>query len=154
MKARVLKFMLATTAFAFTLAACSSDEETGGHSQPETVALVDVASGETFNTNFSLPAGSTTRIAIHFYDADGQDITEELIETGHQTALVFTPGTFASQDLVTGAPFERDVTVDAAAGATASLVVGYGHEDAKHEQFGSYEVTSSEGAAAARTAAR
>ena len=83
-----------------------------------------------------------------------EDITEELIETGHQTALVFTPGTFASQDLVTGAPFERDVTVDAEAGATASLVVGYGHEDATQEQFGSYEVTASGGAPAARTSAR
>jgi len=38
--------------------------------------------------------------------------------------------------------------------STASLVVGYGHEDATQEQFGSYEVTASEGAAAARTAAR
>ena len=154
MKARTLRLVLAAAAFAFTLAACSDDEAPAGHSQPETVTLVDVESGEVFNDSFTLPAGSTTRIAIHFYDADGQDITEELIETGHQTALVFTPGTFASQADVTGAPFERDVTVDAAAGATASLVVGYGHEDATQEQFGSYEVTASESATAARTAGR
>lgn len=153
MKARTLKLLLATTAFAFTLAACSSDE-TGGHGQPETAAIFDVESGEEFPANFSLPDGSTTRIEVRFYDADGEDISEELIETGHVTALIFTPTTFATQAAVTDEPFQRDVTIDSDPGTQADLVIGYGHDAADEQEFGSYVVTSSEGAPAAHTATR
>jgi hypothetical protein len=145
MKARALKLMLATTALMFTLAACSSDEDPTppGHSQPESARLFHVASSSEIVTNFSLPDGSTTRIGVRFYDADGEDISEELIETGHFTALVFTPSTFATSTAVMGEPFQRDVTVHAAPGTVATLVIGYGHDEAADsEQFGSYNVTS------------
>lgn len=155
MKSRTLKLLVATTAFAFTLAACGGDEETGGHSQPETAALFDVESGEELPATFELPSGSTTRLEVRFYDADGEDISEELIETGHFTALNFIPGTFASQDAVTGETFQRDVTVDADPATIATLTIGYGHDvAADQESFGSYTVTASEGAPAARTATR
>jgi hypothetical protein len=155
MKARTLRLLLVITAFAFTLAACS-DAETDGesHGQPETAAIFDVESGEEFPANFSLPDGSTTRIEVRFYDADGADISEELIETGHVTALTFTPGTFASQNLVTDEPFQRDVTIDADPTTQANLVIGYGHDAADEREFGNYVVTSSQGAPMAHTATR
>jgi hypothetical protein len=154
MKARTLKLMLATAAFAFTLAACSDDETPPeGHGTPESVKLFDTETNTELPTPYTLPSGTTTRVTVHFYDEDGHDISEELLDTGHQTSLTFTPSAFATVAGVSGEAFERDVTVDADPGTASTLLVGYGHdEDADERSFGPYAVTASEGAPAVRTA--
>ena len=116
MKARVLKLILATTAFAFTLSACSDTEAPAGHSH--------AGIGEAVRRGQptpSCPSPTRCRAAarrgseVHYYDADGEDITDELIAE-HFTSLIFDPGTFATSDLVTDAKFQRDVLVNAAIG--------------------------------------
>ena len=57
MKARVLKLMLATTAFAFTLAACSSNEEPAARASRNR-RTCRLESGETHTDAFSLPGGT------------------------------------------------------------------------------------------------
>lgn len=154
MKARTLKLMLATAAFAFTLAACSDDEAPAGHSTPESVKLFDAETHTELPQPYTLPSGMTTRVEVHFYDADGDDINDELIAE-HFTSLTFDPGTFATVTSVTDAKFQRDVLVNADPAATAQLTVGYGHDEAADTRsFGPYPVTASEGAPTARTAAR
>lgn len=155
MKARTLKLMLATTAFAFTLAACSDNEAPPeGHSTPESVKLFDAATHTELPQPYTLPSGVTTRVEVHFYDADGEDINDELIAE-HFTSLTFTPATFATVTSVTDAKFQRDVLVNADPGATSTLLVGYGHDEAADtKSFGPYTVTASEGAPAVRTAGR
>ena len=61
---------------------------------------------------------------MHFYDADGNDISEELIESGHYTSLTFASAAFATAAGVTGEVFQRDVTVFADPGADADVTVG------------------------------
>ncbi len=153
-KTRTLKLLLATTAFAFTLAACSDSEAPPeGHGTPESAKLFDTATNLELPTPYALPTGTTTRVTVHFYDADGDDISQELIDTGHFTSLTFTPSTFATSAAVAGEVFERDVTVTADPGATAELMIGYGHDAAADSRsFGPNAVTASEGAPAARTA--
>lgn len=155
MKAGTLKLLVATTAFAFTLAACSSDEVSGGENHtPESVKLFDTET----NTELSpleLPSGTTTRVTVHFYNAEGEDISQELIETGHFTSLTFTPVSFATAGAVAGQVFQRDVAVTGDPGATATVVVGYGHDEAADTRtFGPYTATAIEGAPAARAAFR
>ena len=152
MKARTLAFMLAVTAFAFTASACSSDEDTGGgHDSPESVKLFNAATHEELPTPYTLPSGSTTRIEVHYYNAHGDDINDQLIAE-HFTSLTFDPGTFATVSSVTDAKFQRDVLVNAEPGATAQLSVGYGHDEAADSRtFGPFEVTASGGAPSART---
>lgn len=150
MKARALKLMLATTAFAFTLAACSSDEEPGGgHDSPESVKLFNAATNEELPTPYTLPSGSTTRIEVHYYNAHGDDINDELIAE-HFTSLTFDPGSFATVTSVTDAKFQRDVLVNAEPGTTSQLSVGYGHDEAADSRtFGPYPVTAAAVPAAA-----
>jgi hypothetical protein len=155
MKAGTLKLLVTTTAFAFNLAACSGEEEPGGHGTPEMVKLFDAETNTELPQPYTLASGTATRVTVHFYDADGDDISQELIDSGHFTSLTFTPSSFATVAAVTGEVFERDVTVDADPGSVSELAVGYGHDEAADvRSFGPYAVTASEGAPAARTAAR
>jgi hypothetical protein len=154
MKSRTLKLVLVTTAFAFTLAACSDTEAPAGHGTPESVKLFDAGTHIELPQPYTLPTGTTTRVEVHYYDADGDDINDELIAE-HFTSLTFDPGTFATVTSVTDAKFQRDVLVNAAPGVTSQLTVGYGHDEAADSRsFGPYTVTASEGAPAVRTAAR
>jgi hypothetical protein len=153
MKARVLKLILATTAFAFTLSACSDTEAPASHSTPESAKLFDAATHTELPQPYALVSGATTRVEVHYYDADGDDISDELIAE-HFTSLTFDPGTFATVSSVTDAKFQRDILVNVAIGGTAALTVGYGHDEAADSKsFGPYTVTST-GAPAVRTAAR
>lgn len=125
--------------------ACSNDEDGGdGHGQPESVRLF-TAAGDEITAPYGLPSGATTRVEVRFYDEHGDDISEELA-AGHQTALNFDPASFATVAPVTGEVFQRDVTVDAAVGTTASLSVGYGHDDADERTFGPFAFTAVAGA--------
>jgi hypothetical protein len=155
MQARALRLILATTAFAFTLAACSSEEEPGGgHDTPESVKLFDAATHTELPQPYALPSGATTRVEVHFYNSHGEDINDELIAE-HFTSLTFDPGTFATVSSVTDLKFQRDVLVNADPGATSQLTVGYGHDEAADSRsFGPYTVTASEAAPAARIAGR
>jgi hypothetical protein len=153
MKARALTLVLATTAFAFTLAACSSEEAPAGHSTPESVKLFDAETHTELPQPYTLVSGATTRVEVHYYDADGDDISNELIAE-HFTSLTFDPGTFATVSSVTDAKFQRDVLVNAAIGGTAMLTVGYGHDEAADSRsFGPFTVAAT-GAPAVRTAIR
>ena len=98
MKARVLKLILATTAFAFTLSACSDTEAPASHSTPESVKLFDAATHTELPQPYALVSGATTRVEVHYYDADGDDISDELIAE-HFTSLTFDPGTFVDRVL-------------------------------------------------------
>ncbi len=72
MKARTLKLLVATVAFAFTLAACSSDEvpaETTERRCPRSCS--DASTHTELPQPYALPSGTTTRVEVHFYDADG-----------------------------------------------------------------------------------
>lgn len=145
MKARTLKLLLATTAFAFTLAACSDNEAPAeGHHTPESVKLFDAVTNTELPQPYVLPTGATTHIEVHYYDADGDDINDELI-AGHFTSLTFDPSTFATVSEVTAAKFQRDVLVNADPGTTSALTVGYGHDEAADSKsFGPFPVTASE----------
>jgi hypothetical protein len=156
MTARTLKLLVTTTAFAFTLAACSNDEAAPeGHGTPVSAQLFDTETNTALPTPYVLPSGSTTRVTVHFFDADGDDISQELIDSGHYTSLTFAPSSFATVAVVAGARFERDVTVDASAGTAATLDIGYGHDEAADEEaFGPYPITAADGAATLRTAGR
>jgi uncharacterized repeat protein (TIGR04052 family) len=131
------------------LAACSSDEAPSSeHGDPESVKLIDVASGAELPLPYQLPSGATTRVEVQFFDADGE-LINDAIATDHSTELVFTPGTFATQADVTGERFQRDVTVASAVGTTASVTIGYGHGTATDERiFGPYDVAATAGAVA------
>lgn len=132
-------------AIAGALAACSSDEEGGGHGHtPESVALYSASSGQELPEPtpgvYGIATGVTTRVEVRFYDADGHDISDELI-SGHYTSLTFNPGTFATVADVPGQRFQRDVTVSAAAGTDATVSAGYGHDEAADElTFGPYNI--------------
>jgi len=150
MKARTLKLLLVTTAFAFTLAACSSDEAAGGHGTPVSVKLFDTETNAELQP-LELTANATTRVTVHFYDADGDDISQGLIDTGHATSLTFASVAFATSANVTGEVFQRDVTVFADPAETSTVTVGYGHDvDADELAFGPYPVTAVEGAPVVR----
>ncbi len=153
MKARILKLMLATTAFAFTLSACSDNEAPAeGHHIPESVKLFNAATNTALPEPYALPSGTTTRIEVVFYDADGENINGEL-EAEHFSSLTFDPSSFATVTPVSGQKFQYDVLVNADPGATAGATVGYGHDaQADERSFGPYAVTASEGGPALRTA--
>jgi len=154
MKARTLRLVLATTAFAFTLAACSDTEAPAGHGTPESVTLFDAETNTALPEPYTLPTGTTTRIEVVFYDADGADINSELA-AGHFSSLAFDPASFATVTPVAGEKFLYDVLVNADPGVTAAATVGYGHDEAADESsFGPYTVIASEGAPAVRTSAR
>lgn len=154
MKAATLKLLVATTAFAFTLAACSSDEVAAGHGTPETVKLFDTATSTELSQPYELPSGATTRLTVHFYDADGDDISAAMVDD-HFTSITFASAAFATSADVAGEHFQQDVTVFADPGGTSQLTVGWGHDEAADEMsFGPYAVTASAGAPVARTAAR
>jgi hypothetical protein len=156
MTARTLKLLVTATAFAFTLAACSNDEAPPeGHGTPVSARLFDTGTNTALPTPYVLPSGSTTRVTVHFYDADGDDISQELIDSGHYTSLTFAPSSFATVAVVAGERFERDITVDADPGTAATLDIGYGHDEAADEEaFGPYPITAEEGAPAVRTPVR
>ena len=152
MKARTLKLLVAMFAFAFTLAACSSDEVAGGHGTPEAVKLFNTALGTELTQPYSLPSGTTTRVTVHFYDADGHDISQERIDTGHFTSLTFASASFATSAAVPGEVFRRDVTVFADAGAMSEATIGYGHDAAADERaWGPYPAVALPGPAALRS---
>jgi hypothetical protein len=150
-----MRLMLATTAFVFTLAACSDDEAPPeGHGSPESVQLYDGETGTALPQPYALPSGTTTRVEVVFFDADGENINSEL-EPEHFSSLTFDPASFATVTPVAGEKFLYDVLVNADPGATAAATVGYGHDEAADEStFGPYTVTASEGAPAVRTAIR
>ena len=153
MQSRTLKLMLTTAAFAFALAACSDDEAPAGHGTPESVKLFDATTHTELPQPYALVSGATTRVEVHYYDADGDDISNELLAE-HFTSLTFDPGTFATVSSVAAAKFQRDVLVNAAIGGTAALTVGYGHDEAADSRsFGPFPVAAT-GAPAVRTAAR
>jgi uncharacterized repeat protein (TIGR04052 family) len=131
------------------LVACSSDESPSeGHGDPESVKLIDVASGAELPVPYQLPSGATTRVEVQFFDADGE-LINDYIASDHYTDLVFSPGAFATQADVTGERFQRDVTVAGAVGSTAAVTIGYGHEVAADERvFGPYDVAATSGPAA------
>jgi hypothetical protein len=146
MKAHTLRLLLATTAFAFTLAACSSDESGPEHGTPASVKLFDTETNSELQP-IELPASATTRVTVHFYDADGDDISQELIDTGHFTSLTFGSVAFATSAPVAGEVFQRNVTVFADPLEASTVTVGYGHdEEADDLAFGPYPVTAVEGA--------
>ena len=136
------------------VAACSSDESPSSeHGDPESVKLIDVASGDELPVPYQLPSGATTRVEVQFFDADGE-LINDAIASDHYTNLIFSPGTFATQADVTGERFQRDVTVAGAVGSTATVTIGYGHEVAADERvFGPYDVNATAGAAAPITLA-
>ena len=156
MKTRTLKLLATTVAFAFTLAACSSDETGGeGHGTPETVKLFDTATNTEMTVPYELPSGTTTRVTVHFYDSDGDDISQELIDTGHFTKLTFGSVAFATNAPVTGEVFQRDVTVFADPTETSTVTIGYGHNaDADDLSWGPYATVAGAGPATLRTSAR
>lgn len=154
MKARALKLIIATTAFAFTLAACSDTEAPSGHHSPESVKLFDAETNTALPEPYTLPSGTTTRVEVVFYDADGEDINSELVAE-HFSSLAFDPASFATVTGVSGEKFQFDVLVNADPGTTADATVGYGHDEAAGERsFGPYPVTASAGAPSVRTATR
>jgi hypothetical protein len=154
MKTGTLKLFVAATAFAFTLAACSSSEAPPeNHPEPESARLFDATTHTELPQPYVLPTGVTTRVDVHYYGADGADITSELI-ADHYSSLTFTPATFATVASVSGARFVHDVTVAAAAGATSSLEIGWGHDELADERsFGPYAVTAGPSALPAARAA-
>jgi hypothetical protein len=143
MKVRILKLLAATTALAFTLAACSSNEAPAeNHPEPESAKLFNATTHTELPQPYVLPTGVTTRVDVHYYGADGADITSELI-ADHYSSLTFTPTSFATVASVTGARFVHDVTVDAAAGGTSELQIGWGHDTLADERsFGPYPVSA------------
>ncbi len=145
---RQARFLTAAL-LAVALAACSSDEDPGEeHGDPESIALVDVSTGAVLAAPYTLPSGSTTRLAVRYFDADGEDITD-FIEDDHYTDFIFSPSAFATVSAVAGERFQRDIAVAAAVGGTATFTVGYGHEVAADERvFGPFNVASVSGAAA------
>ena len=156
MKARSLKLLVAMFGFAFTLAACSSDETAGeGHGTPATVKLFNTTTNEELTQPYALPSGTTTRVTVHFYDDEGDDISQELIDSGHFTSLTFASAAFATTAGVTGQVFQRDVTVFADPGVTSTVTIGYGHDAAADEStWGPYTAVAEEGAPAIRTSGR
>ena len=76
MKVATLKLLVATTAFAFTLAACSSDEvlpET--HGRPSTVEALRYDDQHRTVAAVRTAERCDNAVDVHFYDADGDDIS-------------------------------------------------------------------------------
>jgi hypothetical protein len=142
MKTGTLK-LLTATAFAFTLAACSSNEAPPeNHSAPVSAKLFNATTRAELPQPYVFPSGSTTRVEVHYFAEDGDDITSELI-ADHYSSLTFAPTSFATVASVTDARFVHDVTVDAAVGGTSDLQIGWGHDDLADERsFGPYGVTA------------
>ena len=126
---------------AVAVAGCSDDEApAGSHGTPATVRVFNVADGSELTEPLQLPAGATTRVEVRFYDADGTLLNQDLAAE-HHTSLTFAPAEFATAAEVTGEVFQRDVTVAASGGATATVTVGYGHDVAADERsFGPFDV--------------
>ena len=120
--------------------ACSDDESpSGGHGSVESVKLFDVATDTELTSPYQFVAGATTRVEVRFYDGDGNLLNEDLAGS-HFTSLVFTPAEFATVANVEGEPFQRDVTATETVGATATVTIGYGHDEAANEQtYGPYD---------------
>ncbi len=131
------------------VAACSSDESPSSeHGDPESVKLIDVATGAELPVPYQLTSGATTRVEVQFFDADGE-LINDAIASDHYTELAFSPNAFATQADVAGERFQRDVTVAGTIGSTAAVTIGYGHEVAADERiFGPYDVAATAGAAA------
>ena len=135
MKARTLKLLVAMLAFAFTLAACSSDEAAGGHGTPETVKLFNTTTNTELTQPYALPSGTDyagdgallrRRRRRHQPGADRQ-------WSLHVTHLrVGRPSPRPRR--VTGEVFQHDVTVFADPGATSTVTIGYGHDAAADER--------------------
>ena len=113
--------------------------------------LFDPATSTALPQPYTLPSGTTTRVEVVFFNADGDNINSELV-AGHFASLTFDPATFATVAGVTGEKFLFDVLVHADPGTAAAATVGYGHdEQADERSFGPYTVTASEGAPALRS---
>jgi hypothetical protein len=119
------------------LAACDSEETTGGDHTPADAGLF--VAGVEVTAGLTLPAGQTTEVEVRFLDAHGDVI--EGIEDHHFAALRFEPASLATTTYATGRHFVLMVTAQATA-ASGTVSVGYGHaEDADELEFGPIPVT-------------
>lgn len=140
--------MASLVATAFIGGLACKDESPAEDHEPESAKLFNATSGAELTPTIQLLHGATTRVRVVFYAADGDSIN---LPPGHFTRLTFTPGTFATVDTVAGQRLHRDVLVNAAAAATATLSIGYGHDSLADElTFGPFNVAATVAAALRR----
>ncbi|HEY7028648.1 MAG TPA: hypothetical protein VH438_13615 [Gemmatimonadales bacterium] len=127
---RITFFGLALGAVA--LAGCSSDETVAADDHdPVSVTLSVDGAPPSGDGKLHLPEGQTVTVRATFLNAGGENLDD--VEGEHFSLLTFTPGTIATATPDPNAHYSHEVVVNAAAPATGTLMVGFGHDAAADE---------------------
>jgi hypothetical protein len=119
-------------------AACKDNDEITGETHGAPVNARLFLNNQELTQPIPLTRNQVTRLEVRFFDASGSRITGI---DDHKTKLTFAPATIATVVDVSGQPFQRDVTAQAAVGVTGTVSVGYGHTVAADERtFGPLNV--------------
>ncbi len=139
---RLRWFGAAALAVTVLLGACGNSTESdpeAGHT-PASAKLFYAGTDTELTPDIELVSGTTSRVEVRFYAADGDLIT---IPAGHQTAVILADDGFGTVQAVVGEAFQRDIDVTASAGTSTTLTIGYGHDAAADElTFGPFTVSA------------
>jgi hypothetical protein len=119
-----------SAAAALTLiVACGGDETqpTEDHTPQSYTITVD---GAPVSTPYSLAAGETVVVQIHFVNQAGDNLDD--VESSHFAGLTFSPSSLATAERHADHHFQFDVTGGTAGSGT--VTVGFGHDDAADEK--------------------
>ncbi len=134
-----LRLAALCAAVALVSSACNSSESTSPSAHGDPVAARLYANGAEITPTVALTGGQTLRVEVRLYDDQDKLITG--LDTGHLSAITFSPGGLATVTAVAGQPFQWDITADSA-GGTGTLSVGYGHQVADEKIFGPFSVNA------------
>jgi hypothetical protein len=115
-----------------TFAACDSSEPvaTEDHDPASVTFSVDGAP-PSVDGKLHLPEGQTVTVRAAFFNAGGDNLDD--IEDEHFSLLTFAPTTIADATPDAVAHYSHEVVVNAAAAATGTVMVGFGHDAAADE---------------------
>ena len=135
--ARTVVWFMPATLSLVLVAGCSDTEAPSltDHT-PETYDLL--VNNVAVTAPYAFTAGQTVRVRIKFFNAEQQDL--DPVEGTHFGGLTLNPTSLATVARVAGHNFQFDVTGGTA--GTGTLQVGYGHDEAAHQEtFDSEAVT-------------
>ncbi len=112
--------------WAVVVAGCSSDETTATEDHDPVSVTLSVNGVTNPDGKLHLPEGQTVTVRATFLNAAGDNLDD--VEGEHFSLLTFTPAGIATATVDPAAHYSQQVVVNAAAPATGTVMVGFGHD--------------------------
>ena len=127
MTSRRLSFFGFALSGAVVFAGCSSDETVAvDDHDPVSVTLSVDGAPPSGDGKLHLPEGQTVTVRATFLNAAGDNLDD--VEGEHFSLMTFDPAGLATPTMDPNAHYSHEVVVDAAAAATGTVMVGFGHD--------------------------